>query len=394
MDKHLFVLDYEKIRLFREKSFQSLNACAEMIDTLQTQIDALQEIEEFQGKAAINIKDYFQEVHQTILSSIRMILDDFYSKINLYANQFMENVDSDPHARIPEDALEEMKGHIKFTYFELDDIIEDINADLRSIEDIVEIQSLSTDAIRIDYDKRIEDLTETEWKIAQLDASFCQNEIESLEGLIRDTKNFIQSRQLQKRNITEYETGSCFHTQAYMDLRGMKEACEKYYDENGKEIEEAIQKQWELSANLESAILKSKQTEEIVEGVASAGISTMPVLGDIKDAQEAVTGVDLVTGERLTKVERGISFACMLIPIVNGKMIIKGGKKLVRIGSEVPGSVIKVSNVVTKNTAKYKVYLRKVWIDEKESIDKFIGQAKDTVGKIKNGEPYAYEYTI
>ena len=111
MDKHRFVLDYEKIRLFREKSFQSLNACAEMIDTLQTQIDALQEIEEFQGKAAINIKDYFQEVHQTILSSIRMILDDFYSKINLYANQFMENVDSDPHARIPEDALEEMKCH-------------------------------------------------------------------------------------------------------------------------------------------------------------------------------------------------------------------------------------------------------------------------------------------
>lgn len=229
-------------------------------------------------------------------------------------------------------------------------------------------------------------------KIAQLDASFCQNEIESLDGLIRDTINFIQSRQLQKRNITEYETGSCFHTQAYMDLKGMKEACEKYYDENGKEIEEAIQKQWELSANLESSILKSKQTEEIVEGVASAGISIMPVLGDIKDAQEAVTGVDFVTGERLTKVERGISFACMLIPIVNGKMIIKGGKKLVRIGSEVPGSVIKVSNVVTKNTAKYKVYLRKVWIDEKESINKFIGEAKDTVRKIKNGEPYAYEY--
>ena len=77
MDKHRFILDYEKIRLFREKSFQSLNACAETIDTLQTQIDALQQIEEFQGEAATNIKNYFQEVHQTILSSIRMILDDF-----------------------------------------------------------------------------------------------------------------------------------------------------------------------------------------------------------------------------------------------------------------------------------------------------------------------------
>ena len=51
MDKPRFVLDYEKIRLFREKSFQSLNACAEMIDTLQTQIDALQEIEELEREA-------------------------------------------------------------------------------------------------------------------------------------------------------------------------------------------------------------------------------------------------------------------------------------------------------------------------------------------------------
>ncbi|MBQ3600478.1 MAG: EndoU domain-containing protein [Lachnospiraceae bacterium] len=34
--------------------------------------------------------------------------------------------------------------------------------------------------------------------------------------------------------------------------------------------------------------------------------------------------------------------------------------------------------------------MRKVWIDEKESINKFIGEAKDTVRKIKNGEPYAY----
>ena len=196
----------------------------------------------------------------------------------------------------------------------------------------MEIQLLSTDAIRIDYEKRIEDLTETEWKIAQLDSDFCENEIEPLEGLIRDTRNYIKSQQSEKRNIIEYETGSCFHTKAYMDLKDMKEICEKYYDENGKEIEEAIQKQWELSEKLESSILKAQQTEEAMEGAASVSISTVPVLGDIKDVQEA------------------------------------------------------------KNTAKYKVYLRKIWIDEKININKYIGETKDTVRKIKNGELYSYEY--
>lgn len=66
-----------------------------------------------------------------------------------------------------------MKSHIRFTYFDLDDIIEDINADFRSIGDIVELEPLSTEAIRSDYEKRIEDLTETEWKIGELDSSFC-----------------------------------------------------------------------------------------------------------------------------------------------------------------------------------------------------------------------------
>ena len=225
----------------------------------------------------------------------------------------------------------------------------DINADLRSIEDIVEIQPLFTDAIRMDYEKRIEDLTEMEWKIAQLDSDFCENEVEALDGLIRDTRNYIKSQQSEKRNITDYETGSYFHTQAYLHLKDMKEICEKYYDENGKEIEEAIQKQWELSEKLERALLKSQQTEEAMEGAASVGISTVPVVGDIKDVQEAITGVDLVTGEKLSKMEQKISVVCMFIPVVTGKMVTKFGKKFIKVGSEIHGTIIKVGNLVTKS---------------------------------------------
>ena len=36
--------------------------------------------------------------------------------------------------------------------------------------------------------------------------------------------------------------------------------------------------------------------------------------------------------------------------------------------------------------------MQKVWIDEKININKYIGEAKDTVRKIKNGELYSYEY--
>ncbi len=65
-----------------------------------------------------------------------------------------------------------------------------------------------------------------------------------------------------------------------------------------------------------AALLNNSHGESDVLSFIS---SFVPGLGDAKDIQEALTGVDLITNKKLTGLERVVSGVCVLIPIVSAK---------------------------------------------------------------------------
>jgi len=52
--------------------------------------------------------------------------------------------------------------------------------------------------------------------------------------------------------------------------------------------------------------------------VASAVISSIPIVGDAKDIIEVITGKDYITGEDLTLFDRGITVAAAFVPLIGG----------------------------------------------------------------------------
>ncbi len=60
--------------------------------------------------------------------------------------------------------------------------------------------------------------------------------------------------------------------------------------------------------------------------VSSFGISLIPGLGDAKDLQEAIGGMDLITGKKLSALERALAGACVIVPVVSGSMVRIAGK--------------------------------------------------------------------
>jgi RHS repeat-associated protein len=60
-----------------------------------------------------------------------------------------------------------------------------------------------------------------------------------------------------------------------------------------------------------------EEWEKDKESVSTA-VSFIPGLGDLKDAQEAITGVDLISGRELSWSERGITVVAAFIPVVGG----------------------------------------------------------------------------
>ena len=71
--------------------------------------------------------------------------------------------------------------------------------------------------------------------------------------------------------------------------------------------------------------------------LASLAAGFIPVVGDVKDAQEVLTGKDLITKEKLSAGERLLTAAGALIPVVSGKVIRAAGKA----GGELAGEVMK-----------------------------------------------------
>jgi len=67
------------------------------------------------------------------------------------------------------------------------------------------------------------------------------------------------------------------------------------------------------------------------EWLLSAGVGFIPVAGEAKDVQEAITGVDLITGEKLSGWERALTVVCIFIPFVGGSAVrgaLKGAEAL------------------------------------------------------------------
>ena len=95
-----------------------------------------------------------------------------------------------------------------------------------------------------------------------------------------------------------------------------------------------------------------KTEPSILQQGTSLGVGFVPVAGDIKDVQETLTGVDLITGEKLSTVDRTITGATIILPVVNGKAVrivkdgavevvedaVKYGEKLAKDAERISGS--------------------------------------------------------
>ena len=75
-------------------------------------------------------------------------------------------------------------------------------------------------------------------------------------------------------------------------------------------------------------LAEEKKDDQIgaVKEVSSFGISLIPGLGDAKDLQEVIDGMDLITGKKLSALERVLAGACVIVSVVSGSMVRMAGK--------------------------------------------------------------------
>jgi RHS repeat-associated protein len=82
------------------------------------------------------------------------------------------------------------------------------------------------------------------------------------------------------------------------------------------------------------------------KNAVSAAVSMLPVAGEIKDFQEAVSGVDVLTGEELTPKDRLITAAAFFVPFVGGGVLREGAQAGLKAVDKASDTTRAASNAV------------------------------------------------
>ena len=148
-----------------------------------------------------------------------------------------------------------------------------------------------------------------------------QDYVEVLEGSLAEYS-------CVSRDMEGYQTGDYKRWETTSYLSDQMFLFSLYYTANQEEILTAKETLQQVSIEMHLAEEKEKKYDEIgaVKEVSSFGISLIPGLGDAKDLQEAIGGMDLITGKKLSALERALAGVCVIVPVVSGSMVRIAGK--------------------------------------------------------------------
>ena len=101
-----------------------------------------------------------------------------------------------------------------------------------------------------------------------------------------------------------------------------------YYTTNQEEILLAKETLQQVIMEMQQVENKAKKdnTISVAKEIGSFGISLIPFLGDGKDLQESISGLDLITGKKLSALNRVLAGACVIVPVISGSMVRTAGK--------------------------------------------------------------------
>lgn len=114
-------------------------ASAEMqsqLDNVKESIETINSMSSFSGKAAKEAKNYFEELHGTILESFKGLFDDLEENLKQHIQTFESNVDSSDSAVIQHNYLKEVQEEINDVFEDLEKQDEIIHHTIQEVADI------------------------------------------------------------------------------------------------------------------------------------------------------------------------------------------------------------------------------------------------------------------
>jgi hypothetical protein len=165
-------------------------------------------------------------------------------------------------------------------------------------------------------------------RIDRINFDYAMDKIPILEDYVKILDGSLAEYSDIARDMENYHSGDYNKWDSTKCLSDQMLLYSLYYTTNQEEILLAKETLQQVSLEMQQVEDKAKKdnTISVAKEIGSFGISLIPLVGDGKDLQESISGLDLITGKKLSALERVLAGACVIVPVVSGSMVRTAGK--------------------------------------------------------------------
>ncbi len=264
----------------------------------------LVDMESFQGTSAEAVKAYLGEVHGLLICFIQQTLQVYQSRYLLYKNGYY-NIDEDIYARLPQEALRNVKQKLRDESEKLQDISDSIGSNVSSVSDLIYLKNPSIFNLKDTLDGLKQDLNEFDQEIESYESSELAAVRGDMQGLIDSLRAAIQGYLTNGTNIASYQPGSVVGNTDVLDLYQRAATGSEYVEVHKEEIELAAAKQEETFAQMQAdyeAACEAREVEgqaKLLQGGLAVIFGTIAIVGTAGMATPIVVTAGIAGGSAI-----------------------------------------------------------------------------------------------
>lgn len=262
---------------FYNMATMKFNRWADQLTSMQKRLNAISNLQCFQGEAAESVKSYFDEIHGFLLLSLRQTINDFYSRLAVFTFGYY-NIDAHNKAVLPEEAFPFLKQLATSEQNYLFQEYDSIGNTLSSISDILPLGNPSQDAILNAFESFKSDLTALDQSIAQYETAKQSEANGPLSNLISAMSSAITTYTRSDGGISGYHTGGYASSPEMKALFTQLEVSLKQTTENNKAISDFLKEDGTVAAGLDAKERIQPDLPSIVDLVDQSNVSVSDMI--------------------------------------------------------------------------------------------------------------------
>lgn len=226
-------VDISEVTDFQSDLQEASTNFRSQLDKVIEHIEAVNGMSSFSGKAAKEAKQYFSELHVTLLESFKGLFDDLEANLEQHLEEFQSEVDVSETAIIQSDYLQDIQEDVNELYEDLVTQDETIHDTINDVSDISSATPPSFSEIDEYKKKTIKKLEEVDEDLASFTGKGDETDVEAIMSQIETAMNHAQTSEGQAR-FADFEGVSQSN-----DLRKLQEYNERKQEEQMEKAKDA-----------------------------------------------------------------------------------------------------------------------------------------------------------